>query len=132
MPGTVGTLFAIPIYVLIAELTLFYYLAIVALSIVLGVYLCGHAARELRVHDHPGIVWDEFAGFWITMIAVPLSWQSVLVGCFLFRFFDIIKPWPIKAIDRSVHGGLGIMLDDVLAGLASLLCMQALLLIGLL
>jgi phosphatidylglycerophosphatase A len=68
------------------------------------------------VHDHPGIVWDEIAGFAITMLAVPLTWYWLLAGFVLFRFFDIVKPWPIREADHSLRGGLGIMLDDIIAG----------------
>jgi len=71
----------------------------------------------LGVHDHPGIVWDEFAGFLITMVAAPAGWPGIAAGFALFRLFDVWKPWPIGWVDRKVHGGLGIMLDDVLAGL---------------
>jgi phosphatidylglycerophosphatase A len=78
--------------------------------------LCGRTSRDLGVHDHGGIVWDEFVGYWITMIAVPVDWVWALAGFILFRLFDILKPWPIGPVDKRVHGGLGIMLDDVLAG----------------
>ena len=73
-------------------------------------------ARDLGVHDHGGIVWDEFVGYWITMFLLPVRWEWVLGGFLLFRLLDIWKPWPIRWADRQVHGGLGIMLDDVLAG----------------
>ena len=76
------------------------------------------------MHDHGAIVWDEIVGFLITMFLVPLSWQSVVVGFVLFRIFDIFKPWPISFIDKNVHGGLGIMLDDIIAGFAALVCMH--------
>jgi phosphatidylglycerophosphatase A len=92
-------------------------LAIAALVMsVSGVYICDTSATRLGVHDHPGIVWDEIAGFAITMLAVPLTWYWLLAGFVLFRFFDIVKPWPIREADHSLKGGLGIMLDDVIAG----------------
>ena len=115
-PGTVGTVAAIPFYCLMTFLPLGSYSALVLVAALIGIYLCGEAARELGVHDHPGIVWDEFVGFWITMWAVPFTGLNVLLGFALFRLFDIWKPWPIRWCDRHVHGGLGIMLDDVLAG----------------
>ena len=90
---------------------------LVLLSFVLGVWLCEVTARNLGVHDHPGIVWDEFVGYWLTMLFAPAGWQWLLLGFILFRIFDIIKPWPIGWIDRRVSGGMGIMLDDVLAGI---------------
>jgi phosphatidylglycerophosphatase A len=76
------------------------------------------------VHDHPGIVWDEFVGFWITMLAAPAGWLWLLLGFVLFRLFDIWKPWPIRVLDEKVESGLGIMLDDVLAGVYALLVLQ--------
>lgn len=123
-PGTFGTLVAIPIYLLMEPLSLWLYLAIVTGITVLGVWLCHVTSRDLGVHDHPGIVWDEIAGYLITMIAAPTGWLWVLLGFVLFRIFDIIKPWPIGWADRRVSGGLGIMLDDVLAAVYAWLLLQ--------
>lgn len=115
-PGTAGTLAAIPVYLLFAEWDLVPYTLLLVAATLLGVWFCGAASRQLAVHDHPGIVWDEFVGFWITMWAVPPDWVWVIAGFVLFRFFDIVKPWPISVLDRKVSGGLGIMIDDMLAG----------------
>ncbi|MFV0476692.1 MAG: phosphatidylglycerophosphatase A [Parahaliea sp.] len=115
-PGTFGTLAAIPFYYLLAGFSLPIYSLFIVFAFALGVWLCEHSSRDLGVHDHPGIVWDEFVGFWLTMWAVPPGWQTVLLGFVFFRLFDIIKPWPIGWLDRRVHGGLGIMIDDVVAG----------------
>jgi phosphatidylglycerophosphatase A len=123
-PGTWGTLAAVPFYLLIAPLPWWCYLAVVLLATLLGLWLCGESARRLGVHDHPGIVWDEFVGLWITLLAAPAGWIWLLLGFLLFRFFDAVKPWPIRWFDRHVHGGLGIMLDDVIAGLLSLAGLQ--------
>ncbi|GAB3272889.1 phosphatidylglycerophosphatase A family protein [Parahaliea aestuarii] len=123
-PGTFGTLAAVPLYLLAAQLGLVAYSAFLVLTFALGVYLCGRTSRELGVHDHPGIVWDEFVGYWITMCAAPAGWLWVATGFVLFRIFDILKPWPIGWLDRRVHGGLGIMLDDVVAGLIAWACLQ--------
>jgi len=123
-PGTFGTLAAIPLYLLMVELSHFTYAAIVLLVCISGIYICGKAATDAGVHDHGAIVWDEIAGFLITMFMVPISWQSILVGFLLFRVFDIFKPWPISYIDKHVHGGFGIMLDDILAGIFALACMH--------
>ena len=123
-PGTFGTLAAIPLYLLLAQLPLEGYAAAVLAGFLVGVYLCGKTASDLGVHDHPGIVWDEFVGFWIAMIAAPPGWPWLLVGFALFRLFDIWKPWPIRRIDTGVRGGLGIMLDDVLAGIYALVVIQ--------
>ncbi|MFT5235510.1 MAG: phosphatidylglycerophosphatase A [Shewanella sp.] len=125
-PGTFGTLAAIPLYLLIAPLSLQWYLAVTLLSMVVGFYICGKAAKDMGVHDHGAIVWDEFVGLLITMIAAPAGWVWVVVGFVLFRFFDIVKPWPIRWLDAKVKGGFGIMIDDVLAGLFSFACLQGL------
>ncbi len=123
-PGTAGTVMAVPFYILLAHCSLPVYAAIVVAAFLLGVYLCGKTAKDLGVHDHPGIVWDEFVGYWITMLAAPLGWGWVILGFLLFRLFDIWKPWPISLLDKKVHGGLGIMIDDVLAGVYAFVCLQ--------
>ena len=115
-PGTAGTLVAIPIYLLIADLSLLHYTLFIAVTSLLGIWICGVASRQLNVHDHPGIVWDEFVGYWITMWAVPADWTWIIAGFVAFRVFDIVKPWPVSVLDRRVGGGLGIMVDDMLAG----------------
>lgn len=123
-PGTFGTLAAIPFYLFMQHLSLSTYLIVVVLALGLGIWICGESAKRLGEHDYGGIVWDEFVGFWITMIAAPTGWVWVVVGFILFRFFDIVKPYPIKVIDEKVQGGLGIMLDDVLAGIMALIGLQ--------
>ena len=95
------------------------YLSITILLFILGIYFCQFTADAVGVHDHPGIVWDEIVGFLVTMSFVKCSLISVTVGFLLFRFFDILKPWPIGWLDKKVQGGFGIMLDDVLAGIFS-------------
>ncbi|QBF82168.1 phosphatidylglycerophosphatase A [Shewanella maritima] len=125
-PGTFGTLAAIPLYLLMAPLSLPIYLALTLVSIIAGIYICDKAAKDMQVHDHGAIVWDEVAGLLITFIAAPAGWIWLLVGFGLFRFFDIIKPWPIKWLDAKVDGGFGIMIDDVLAGVFALICLQGL------
>ena len=125
-PGTMGTLVAVAIYLPLASLDWFTYLLVVVAISAFGVWLCGRAAAELGVHDHPGIVWDEIAGYLVTMIAAPAGWAWLVVGFVLFRLFDIWKPWPIGWLDRHVHGGAGIMLDDLLAGLFAAACLQGL------
>jgi len=123
-PGTFGTLAALPIFWLIQDWPLLWYLVWLLATFAVGVYLCDRCARDLGVHDHPGIVWDEMVGYWLTMLMAPKGWLWMLVGFVYFRIFDIAKPWPIGWADRRVHGGLGIMLDDVLAGLYALLLLQ--------
>ena len=123
-PGTFGTLVAIPLYFVVAQLDLPWYLVVVGSGFCCGIWLCGYTGKALGVHDHGGIVWDEIVGFWVTMIAVPLAWQWILLGFVLFRIFDIVKPWPVGLADRRLRGGLGVMLDDLLAGLYALACMH--------
>ncbi len=123
-PGTFGTLAAIPLYLLLSALAPLSYALAVLLMTLAGFYICGKAADDVGVHDHPAIVWDEFVGFFITMFMIPVSWQSVLLGFVLFRLFDIAKPWPISFVDKKVSGGFGIMIDDVLAGAFALIIMQ--------
>ena len=125
-PGTFGTLAAVPFYLLLQYLPVWNYLLVLVVSMVLGIWICDRTSKDLGVHDHPGIVWDEFVGYWITMMAAPAGWLWVITGFVLFRFFDIIKPWPIRVLDKKVKGGFGIMIDDVIAGLFALVCMQLL------
>lgn len=131
-PGTFGTLAAVLLYLPMQYLSLPLYCLMVAAVCVAGVWICGRSSEMLGVHDHGGIVWDEFAGYFITMIAAPAGWQWIVLGFVLFRIFDIIKPWPIKWADKQVHGGLGIMLDDILAGFISLALLQGIASLGIL
>lgn len=116
-PGTAGTVVAVVLYLLLMQLDLLAYSLVILAAIPFGVWICGIASRQLGVHDHPGIVWDEFVGFWITMWAVPSDWLWICLGFVVFRLLDIVKPWPISLLDKRVHGGLGIMVDDIVAGL---------------
>ena len=125
-PGTAGTLVAIPIFWVIQDLSWPLYVSWLLVTFVLGVVWCGRSSRALGVHDHGGIVWDEMVGYWLTMFFAPAGWQWMLLGFILFRFYDILKPWPIGAVDRRVHGGFGIMIDDVLAGVYAWISLQAL------
>ena len=125
-PGTFGTLAAIPLFLLMQNLSMSVYLLITAIVCIVGVWICGKSSEKLGVHDHSGIVWDEFAGYFITMIAAPAGWLWIAIGFVLFRIFDIWKPWPISVLDKQVHGGLGIMVDDILAGIFALVGVQAL------
>ncbi|QIK37440.1 phosphatidylglycerophosphatase A [Caldichromatium japonicum] len=129
-PGTFGTLAAIPLYLLMIQLSWPLYLLLVAVFTLVGVWACDLTARELGAKDPAAIVWDEFVGFFITMSVVPSAWLTgawgwlwILAGFLTFRLFDIWKPWPIRLIDARLHGGLGIMLDDILAGLFSALAL---------
>ncbi len=124
LPGTAGTLAAVPIYLLLRDLPLGAYLLTLTAAFAFGVFICHTASKKLGVHDHGGIVWDEFVGYWLTMLLAPPGWIWVLLGFIYFRFFDMLKPWPIGWIDKRVHGGFGIMIDDVVAAVPALLCLQ--------
>ncbi|HHF3094578.1 TPA: phosphatidylglycerophosphatase A [Vibrio diabolicus] len=122
IPGTMGTLAAVPFFLLLAQLPFTAYVIAVLISCVIGIQICQVTSADMKVHDHGSIVWDEFAGFWITMSIVPAlnipltEWKWLITGFILFRFFDMVKPWPIGWLDKRVHGGLGIMVDDIVAG----------------
>ena len=124
-PGTVGTAVAVLIYLALPSMSPIIYAGLILVSFIFGIWLCGKTAEDLGVHDPGGIVWDEFVGYWITMFMAPSGLFWVLLGFGLFRLLDIFKPWPIKWADKELAGGLGIMLDDVLAGIMAALCMQA-------
>ena len=124
-PGTAGTLLTVPLVYLLQQQSLLIYTLVTLFVIATGSWVCGYAAEKLQVHDHSGIVYDEVAGFLITMFMVPAGWQWMLAGFILFRFFDAVKPWPISWIDKNVGGGFGILIDDVAAGLISLGCLYA-------
>jgi phosphatidylglycerophosphatase A len=119
-PGTAGTLLTVPLVYFLQQQSLLTYLLVTLFVLFSGSWICGYAAKKLQVHDHSGIVFDEVAGFLITMFMVPIGWYWMLAGFLLFRFFDALKPWPISWFDKNIHGGFGIMLDDVIAGLVSL------------
>jgi len=123
-PGTFGTLAALVLYLVLPDMTPFAYAVFLLAGFLLGIWICGKTARDIGVHDHGGIVWDEFIGFWLTMFLAPPGLFWLLAGFVLFRVFDIIKPWPIRWFDRHVHGGFGIMIDDVLAGVMAWMCLQ--------
>lgn len=124
MPGTLGTLVGVLLFVLLPQMDWKIYLAITVVAFVAGILLCDYTAKALNVHDHPAIVWDEIVGYFITMFMVPRDWMWIVIGFILFRIFDILKPWPISIADKKVPGGLGIMLDDVIAAIFSLIIIQ--------
>jgi len=124
-PGTFGTLVAVPIYLLLREGGLAVYAGAMVMMFAIGIWLCGVTERDLGAQDAPGIVWDEIVGYLITMFAVPGGWPWVVAGFALFRLFDIVKPFPIRTLERRVGGGLGVMLDDALAGVYALAILHA-------
>ena len=123
-PGTFGTLAAIPIYLLLAPLSLSEFIVILSVLCLFSIYIAGKSAQMLGVHDHGGIVIDEICGYLVTMALAPPGWQWVIIGFVLFRIFDIFKPWPINLLDKRISGGLGIVLDDLMAGIYALLSLE--------
>jgi phosphatidylglycerophosphatase A len=122
-PGTWGTLIALPFYFLLARLPLLEYVLLMIALFIAGIWICARAGEVLGIHDHGAIVWDEMVGFWVTMISAPPAWPWIVVGFVLFRAFDILKPWPINWLDRQVSGGLGVMVDDLIAGIYAAICL---------
>lgn len=118
-PGTWGTAIAVPFGIALQHLPAPAYALFLAAAFLLGVWLCEITGRHLGVNDHPGMVWDEMVGYWITIAALPPRWEWWLAAFVLFRVFDVWKPWPIGELDRRLHGGMGVMADDAAAGLVA-------------
>lgn len=132
MPGTMGSIASIPLWFLFAYLPDFAYGDIIywilmLLTFILGCYVCDKTSIDTKTHDSGNIVWDEFVGMWITLFFIPqITVFWVIAAFLLFRIFDIIKPWPIRCFDQKVHGGVGIMIDDVIAAIFSSFCIYLL------
>ena len=123
-PGTLGTVLAFPIYYALAQfLSGEALLACIAAAMLIGVWVCQVTGRNLGVHDHGGMVWDEIAAFMLVLYFIPPQpmWQAF--AFLLFRFFDIVKPPPIRRLDQKIKNGFGVMLDDVVAAFYALLCL---------
>lgn len=122
--GTVGSLVALLPWLALRELPLPAYIAVLLVGFAIGVWAAGWVIDRIHVQDPSVVVWDEFIGLWIALAAAPREWWWIAAGFGLFRLFDIWKPWPVSWADDHVHGGLGAMLDDALAGVYALLCLQ--------
>lgn len=117
-PGTAGTLLGMVLFVPLLLCNETYALILFLVGLIFGSWICGRASEQLGVHDHGGIVWDEFVGVWLVLLSLPeQSLGYWLLAFVAFRVFDIAKPWPIRWADQRVEGGVGIMLDDILAAL---------------
>jgi phosphatidylglycerophosphatase A len=123
-PGTMGTLVAIPLYCVLAQSATWLYILSLLVVIAAGFWICGKTADDIGVHDHGGIVWDEIAGYLLTMLLAPFSWQNIVLGFVFFRVFDIFKPWPISWLDKELKGGAGIMIDDLVAAIFAMACLH--------
>jgi phosphatidylglycerophosphatase A len=116
-PGTFGSLPGVLLFWLTLDLGLYVQLGVAAGLVLAGIWICGESARRIGVHDHGGIVWDEIAGMYITLLVAPVTVTGFVLAFVLFRIADIVKPWPIRDLDHRIHGGVGIMLDDLVAAL---------------
>lgn len=126
--GTFGSLASILPWLLLRQWSLPINLLIIVVGFAIGVWACDVAGRALGVDDHRSLVWDEFIGQWIALLpALIAPWWAVAAGFVLFRLFDVWKPWPIRWFDSHVKGGMGVMIDDVLAGLMAALVLWLLL-----
>ena len=123
-PGTAGTLVAVPLALLLKQLPQPAYWAALVLLFAAGVWICARASRDLGQADPGGIVWDEMVGYWLTVALLPASLSLWVLAFLLFRLFDILKPWPIRQLERGIGGGLGIMLDDVVAALYAMAVLE--------
>ena len=112
MPGTAGTLAGMPFVVLLSLTPPSIYISCAVIGFVVGVKICQITSDAMQVHDDGSIVWDEIIGIVVTFAFIPINWINLILGFALFRFFDIVKPWPISVLDKKVHGGFGIMVDD--------------------
>jgi phosphatidylglycerophosphatase A len=125
-PGTAGSLLALLPWLALRELPLAWLGVAIIAAFALGVWTCDWAVRRLRIEDPGVVVWDEFVGLWIALVPLVI-WPHhalwILIGFALFRLFDIAKPWPVSWADKNVKGGLGVMLDDVVAGVLAALAL---------
>ncbi len=130
-PGTMGTVAAIPLYILVSWMHFWPFFILTCVMFTVGVWLCEVTSRDWNTHDHSSIVWDEIVGYFITMFGMPFNWKWIVLGFVFFRLFDIWKPWPISIADKKIKGGFGIMFDDVLAAIYALIVMHMILLVSL-
>ena len=116
-PGTVGTLLGVVFAWLVLDLDLMVQIGIGVAMFIVGIWICGDSSKRIGQHDPGGIVWDEIAAMYLTLLVAPTTITAWILAFVLFRVFDIVKPWPIRDLDHRMGGGLGIMLDDLVAAL---------------
>ena len=124
MPGTYATIVAIPIFLVLQSMGWVIYAIATVLITLFGVWLSEKVSKDIGIHDYPGMNFDEIVGYLVTMFLAPKGWIWILLGFGLFRLFDILKPWPINWVDKNVKGGVGVILDDVMAGILSFIVIQ--------
>ncbi len=125
-PGTLGTLATIPFVIVFQMMGSIGYIAVTFLIVFLGIFLSDIYEKSKGDHDLSEIVIDEVAGYMIAMTLLPMTWQALTLGFLIFRFFDIFKPFPIGWLDRKINGGLGVMVDDIAAGVITNVILQIL------
>lgn len=124
MPGTFGTLGAVPLWYLLAKTGPIPYMNLTVLILIASLFICEFYEQSTRTHDNKEVVLDEVVGYLITMTWVPVNPKSAVLGFALFRFFDVLKPFPINKLDEKIKGGVGVVVDDVAAGLISNIILQ--------
>ena len=125
-PGTLGTLLGIPLAWILSQLGAISYVA-GSLTITMGaIFVAEWYENQHEAHDRSEVVIDEIAGYVTAMALIPFTWKTALAGFVLFRFFDILKPWPISYVDRKVQGGIGVVMDDIVAGVIANIILQVL------
>lgn len=128
-PGTMGSLLAVPLYIFLSSYQPTQYLSMVIALYITGIFICHQTAKDNNAVDPGYIVFDEIVGFLVAMYMVPVTWYWIVIGFIIFRGFDILKPPPIKAVEKSFSLGAAIMFDDVIAGLYTLCILHSLIFI---
>jgi phosphatidylglycerophosphatase A len=123
-PGTWATLGTVPLAFGLLHLSPISYMAITIVLLIVGIVCCEIAEKVRNTHDDGDLVIDEVVGFLLTMTWLPITWQSFVLGFVFFRFLDILKPFPVNLLDKRVKGGLGVMIDDVAAGILANAALQ--------
>lgn len=125
-PGTIGTIAAIPLVYMMTFLSPMIYMGCTLVFVVFSIFISHRYDQALGKHDSSEIVIDEVAGFMVTMIWLPPTWHSFVIGFVLFRALDILKPFPIRTLDQRIQGGLGVVADDIAAGIVANILLQVL------
>lgn len=126
-PGTFGTIVGLPLFYLIAGYSLYVQIIVITALFIVGIYFCDITGKAIGISDHGSIVWDEIAAMMLVLTITPFQWQWWLSAFFLFRLFDIWKPFPIRQCDANLKGGFGVMFDDLLAALYAMIGLKVLL-----
>lgn len=126
-PGTWGSLISLPFAVGAYNFGFIYSSIFLALILIISIPISGAASIIFHIEDPPPVVIDETAGIFVTLFLIPFSWTGIIAGFILFRLFDILKPFPIRLIDQKIKGGIGIVMDDIIAGIYANICLRIIL-----